>query len=347
VTELLDRPPYGPRDEPRLLAELNALTRHHATYCPTFARIWPNATESRGVEDLPWLHVGLFKRAALRTDFPGARRGRTLRSSGTSGTPSRIELDDDSSQLQARSAAAILQDLLGKQLRPLLVLDRADALREKGSVSARLAAAMSLRPLASEIRFLLRETPDADAIAWDEVSGALEGGSDLLVYGFTSVLWRAWASRPIPEPLRGRLAKTRVSFVHSGGWKRLEEEGIDAARLTRELLAGVGPGSRVVDCYGLVEQIGILYPLCEAGFRHTPVWADVLVRDASTLAPLTGEPGMLQLVNVLARGAPCHSVLTEDLGRIVAGPCPCGRSGKRFELLGRVPKAELRGCANV
>lgn len=347
MTELLDRPPYGPRDEPRLLAELNALTRHHATYCPTFARIWPNATESREIEDLPWLHVGLFKRASLRTDFPGARRGRTLRSSGTSGTPSRIELDDDSSRLQARSAAAILQDLLGKQLRPLLVLDRADALREKGSVSARLAAAMSLRPLASEIRFLLRDTPDADAIAWDEVSGALEGGSDLLVYGFTSVLWRAWASRPIPEPLRGPLAKTRVSFVHSGGWKRLEAEGVDAARLTRELLAGVGPGSRVVDCYGLVEQIGILYPLCEAGFRHAPVWADVLVRDASTLAPLTGEPGMLQLVNVLARGAPCHSVLTEDLGRIVAGPCPCGRSGRRFELLGRVPKAELRGCANV
>ena len=68
------------------------------------------------------------------------------------------------------------------------------------------------------------------------------------------------------------------------------------------------------------------------------MWADVLVRDASTLASLTGEPGLLQLINVLARGAPCHSVLTEDLGRIVAGACPCGRSGTRFELLGRVPK---------
>ncbi len=347
MTDLLDRPPYGPRDEPRLLAELNALTRHHAAYCPAFARIWPDAAESPGLEELPWLHVGLFKRADLRTDFPGARRGRTLRSSGTSGTPSRIELDEDSSRLQARSAAAILRDHLGNEPRPLLVLDRPEALREKGSVSARLAAAMSLRPLASEIRFVLRDPSDREAIAWEEVSGALAASSDLLVYGFTSVLWRAWAARPIPEALRGRLAKARVAFVHSGGWKRLEAEGVDAARLERELLSGVGAGSRVVDCYGLVEQIGILYPLCEAGFRHAPVWADVLVRDASTLAPLTGEAGMLQLVNVLARGAPCHSVLTEDLGRIVAGPCPCGRSGKRFELLGRVPKAELRGCANV
>jgi Acyl-protein synthetase, LuxE len=56
---------------------------------------------------------------------------------------------------------------------------------------------------------------------------------------------------------------------------------------------------------------------------------------------------MLQLLNVLAHGAPYHSVLTEDLGRLAEGQCPCGRPGRRFQLLGRVPKAELRGCANV
>jgi len=77
------------------------------------------------------------------------------------------------------------------------------------------------------------------------------------------------------------------------------------------------------------------------------VWADIVVRDPISLAPLEGEPGLLQLLNVLAVGAPYHSVLTEDTGRVVPGACPCGRSGKRFELLGRLPKAEVRGCANV
>jgi hypothetical protein len=52
-------------------------------------------------------------------------------------------------------------------------------------------------------------------------------------------------------------------------------------------------------------------------------------------------------MNTLARGAPYQNVLTEDLGRIAPGDCDCGRSGKRFELLGRVPQAEVRGCANV
>ena len=290
--------------------------------------------------------MGLFKRAGLRTDFPGARRGRTLRSSGTSGTPSRIELDEDSSALQARSAAAILRQHLGTQPRPLLVLDRADALREKGAVSARLAAAMSLRPLASEIRFLLRDAADPEAIAWDEVASALAGGPDLLVYGFTSVLWRAWASRPIPEPLRrpSRRRASHSSTAAAGSASRRRAS-------TRRGLRGTcwpasGPARASWTVTGSSSRSAFSIP-CARRIRHAPVWADDFVRDASTLASLTGEPGLLQLVNVLARGAPCHNVLTEDLGRIVAGPCPCGRSGKRFELLGRVPKAELRGCANV
>lgn len=347
MTALLEREPYGARDEARLLEELNLLTRHHRTWCDAFARVWPEDAPSRRIEDVPWLHVGLFKRAVLRTDFPGARRGRTLRSSGTSGASSRIELDEDSSILQARSASAILGSVLGKEPSPLLVLDRAAALRERGSMSARLAAALSLKPLASEIRFLWRDSGDGGEVAWEEVSAALDTSPRALVYGFTSALWFDWARAAIPEPALSALSRARISFVHSGGWKRLESEGVDTRRLTHELLARAGPGSRVVDCYGLVEQVGMLYPSCEAGFRHPPVWADVLVRDATDLRSLTGEPGLLQLVNVLARGAPCHSVLTEDVGRIEPGACPCGRSGKRFELLGRVPKAELRGCANV
>ena len=56
---------------------------------------------------------------------------------------------------------------------------------------------------------------------------------------------------------------------------------------------------------------------------------------------------MLQLLNVLALGAPYHSVLSEDIGRLVEGQCPCGRGGRTFVLEGRVPKAELRGGADV
>lgn len=347
MSGLLDLPPYGPRDDKQLLEELNALTRHHQAFCPEFARMWPEWSHSGAVEDLPFVHVGVFKRGAIVTDYPGARRGRILRSSGSSGAVSRIALDEESSALQGKSAAAILKDALGAELRPLLILDRAESLRERGSVSARLAAALSLRPLASEIHFVLDGSAQRESIRWDVVSDVLGRHTDLIVYGFTTILWQAWARATIPEKARSLLARCRVAFVHSGGWKRLEAQRVDASLLQQQLMAGAGPGSRVLDFYGLVEQVGLIFPLCREGFRHVPVWADVVVRNAATLHSLTEEPGLLQLVNVLARGAPYHSVLTEDVGRIVAGPCRCGRSGGRFDLIGRVPKAELRGCANV
>ncbi len=87
--------------------------------------------------------------------------------------------------------------------------------------------------------------------------------------------------------------------------------------------------------------------MCEAGYRHVPVWADAIVRDPWTLEPLVDVDGQLQLMNLLAWGAPYHNVLTEDMARIVTGECACGRSGRRFSFVGRIPKAEVRGCANV
>ena len=349
MSRLLDQArPYGPRSETDFLEEMNALTRFHLGGCPEYARIWPDFDRARRLADLPWLHVGLFKHIEFRTTGEGIRHERTLKSSATSsGVPSLVALDRASSELQSASTLAIFRDFVGEGARPLLVLDSSRSLRTRGEVSARVAAALSLRPLASEIHFLLEDAADPDSMKWDVLAGQLASHDELLVYGFTWVLWLAWGATEMPAEVRELLAGKRIHFVHSGGWKRLDAIEVDRQTFDGGLLSGLHADSRVIDFYGLVEQAGIVYPLCEAGFRHVPVWADVLVRDPWTLDPLLGESGQLQLMNTLARGAPYHNVLTEDLGRVVAGDCPCGRPGTRFELLGRVPQAEVRGCANV
>ncbi|PBA31085.1 hypothetical protein CKJ65_15125 [Mycobacterium intracellulare] len=349
MSALLERPAYGPRDEALLLAELNHLTEHHRANCDPYARI-TNAARlpARSVDEVPFLHVGLFKRLNLRTNGSNLTHERVLTSSATSsGTASRIALDDHSSLLQSASTQAILASFLGEERRPLLVVDAASSLRQRGGVSARVAAALSLRPLASEIAFVLRDPDDPASLDWTEVIRHANAGSKLLIYGFTYMLWRAWAEAEMPAEARQALASTEVQFVHSGGWKKLEALSVPRELFDATLLAYVAPGSGVLDYYGLVEQVGVIYPLCAHGYRHVPIWADVRVRDSVSLAPVDGEVGQLQLLNVLAWGAPYHSVLTEDLGRTVSGECPCGRSGARFELHGRVPYAELRGCANV
>jgi Acyl-protein synthetase, LuxE len=337
MSALLDRRPFAERDEPQFVREMADLTRYHLEHSPELRRMWPSWRGAETAEELPFVHVSVFKHLLLRSG--GA--GRLLRSSGTTGAArSQIAVDEESAALQSRSSIAILADFIGSEQTPLLVVDHSSALRQRGEISARIAAALSLRPLATDISFLLGAD---DAIKWSEVAEAAARSKHLRVYGFTSALWQAW--RGVPSEVAAALRETRIDFVHSGGWKKLE--GVTRAELDEQLLRDSGAGSRVVDYYGLVEQNGVVYPLCAAGFRHVPVWAEVIVRDPWTLRPLRGESGMLQLMNVLARGGPYHSVLTEDLGRLVDSACACGRNAPRFELLGRVPKAETRGCANV
>jgi len=345
MSALLDRLPFAERDQVAFLEEMNRLCRHHLAGCPDYARIWPDWRPAECAEALPFLHVGLFKRLLLRTSAPGIEHGRTLQSSATTGQQaSQVVLDRQSSELQSRSTRAILADFVSLSPCPLLVFDSPRALRER-KVSARTAAALSLGPMASDVFFVGDST--GAGVDWAAFGRASAGHDQLMLYGLTWTLWTAWASAAVPAELKAELGRQRVLFVHSGCWKKLESLAVDRGRFDRELLDKAGPGSRVLDFYGLVEQAGVIYPLCEHGFRHVPAWAEVLVRDPYDLGSREGEAGMLQLMNTLALGAPYHSVLTEDLGRIVPGACPCGRAGKRFELLGRMPRAELRGCANV
>lgn len=346
MSALLTAPAYAARDEAALLGELDVLVQHHQMHCEPYARLTEALAPAGRIEDLPFVHVGLFKRMPLDS-ASGIGRQRTVLSSSTSGVASRIAVDARSSELQGRSSELILADFLGTERGPLLILDSVHSLRQRDEFSARIMAAMSLKPFASEVFFLLKDAADPASLHLEQLACALRTPGRLLVYGFSWMVWLAWAQRRLPAELAAELRTRRIAFVHSGGWKKLEASSVDRETFDAALLAGCAPGSTVLDYYGLVEQLGIVYPLCEHGARHVPRWAAVLVRDSWTLEPLPAAPGQIQLLNAITWGTPSHSVLTEDLGRLLPGPCPCGRAGPRFELLGRVPKAELRGCSNV
>lgn len=348
MSALLDLPPYGARDAAAFLAEMNRLTAHHLAHCPEYARVFPTAAAASRIEDLPYMHVSAFKHVQFRTQDGQIKHERVLNSSATSSNrSSQITLDRQSSALQGRSSQAILTDFIGAETRPLIILDSKSALIQRGAVSARIAAGLALRPFATRVHFGLESQSLDSRVLWDRLADAFAEADSVLVYGFTWVLWRLWAGGDMPSEIAARLREVKMTYVHSGGWKKLEAERVAPATFNARLLGISGPGSQVIDYYGLVEQNGVIFPECEHGWRHVPVWADVLARDPHTHEVVFGRPGQLQLMNVTPQGAPYHSVLTEDLGEVRQDPCPCGRSGRRFRLLGRLPKSETRGCANV
>ena len=74
-----------------------------------------------------------------------------------------------------------------------------------------------------------------------------------------------------------------------------------------------------------------------------------IVRRPDTWEPCElGEEGVIQVQSLLPTSYPGHSVLTEDWGVVdYVDKGLDGRFGQAVRILGRVPKAELRGCSEV
>jgi hypothetical protein len=107
--------------------------------------------------------------------------------------------------------------------------------------------------------------------------------------------------------------------------------------------------ARVINFYGMVEQVGSVFFENALGALHAPIFADVIVRDPATLRPLpAGSRGLLQVLSVLPTSYPGHSLLTEDLGVWRGGDDPrAGMSGRYFHVEGRAPRSEIRGCSDT
>ena len=138
------------------------------------------------------------------------------------------------------------------------------------------------------------------------------------------------------------------TLIHSGGWKKLVEQEVSHREFRKQLSTRFGL-KKIYNFYGMVEQIGTVFIESEIGDGSLtcPSFADVIIRDPITLEPLPhGETGLIQALSTLPVSYPGHSILTEDLG-VIEGVDDQNRLGKRFRVLGRLPKAEVRGCSDT
>ena len=331
-----------------LLEGLNRLTTHHVAASPIYARVmralFPGAPAPVGtLAEVPFLPVGLFKSHRLQS-IADADITTVLTSSGTSGqTPSRIVLDAATASRQRAALASIMGTLLGPRRLPMLVLDSPAIVRARGALSARGAGVLGMMTFGGAHAFAFREdlTFDADAV---HAFLAGHGQAPFLMFGFTFLAWQAL----VEQAATGTFDMQHGILIHSGGWKALQDRAVDDAVFKARL--GVHTGlTRIHNFYGMIEQVGGVFLEGDDGLLYPPDFADVLIRDPLTFDVLPhGEAGVIQVVSLLPESYPGHSILTEDRGVIVHEDAPGAmRRGKGFRVLGRVPRAELRGCSDV
>ncbi|MFI7461154.1 acyl-protein synthetase [Nonomuraea sp. NPDC049646] len=323
-----------------LAGELAALTERHRRACPPYRRILDAIGAHppyERVADLPWLPVRLFKTHELRS-VPAEAVFRVLTSSGTTGQrPSRVYLDREAAAAQPRMLAATLRAVLGERRLPMLIVDARSVVRGP-ALSARGAGVLGMMNFGRDHTFVLDEQGEVDAAAV-EAFLARHGGEPFLVFGFTFMVWLY---------LLGLGADlSQGVLIHSGGWKRLAEQAVDNDAFRRRLASECGL-TRVHNFYGMVEQIGTVFLEGPGGDGlYCPDFADVVIRDPGTWREVPpGEPGLIEVVSTLPTSYPGHALLTEDLG-MVHGVDDGHWPGKRFTVLGRLPRAEARGCSDT
>jgi hypothetical protein len=353
--------------ERMLLPQLVELTNAHRRNCPPYGSLLdalnvpPDLAVER-VEELPWLPVRLFKQHVLKS-VGNAEVFRVLTSSGTTGEPSRIYLDRRTAAVQAEALARTLRVVLGSARLPMLIADsravlpgRSDSLRpatvessagssrvmrSRPPLSARGAAVLGMMTYGRDYTFLLGTDGKADTQTLRAFLRS-HGKQPFLIFGFTHLVWTQLAE----VARRERFDLSSATLLHTGGWKKLSDQAVSNEDF-RNGLAETGI-RKIHNYYGMVEATGVIFV---EGSRvpglYCPEFADVIVRDPTDWSPApVGVPGVLEVVSGLPYSYPGHVLLTEDIG-VIHGIDDGDWPGKRFSVLGRLPRAEARGCSDA
>lgn len=358
VSRLLNLPPYSrhtEESEELFMRALRDAVLSHALGNPRYAAYLERKNFSPesafSIEDLPFLPAQLFKMSGPDLGVvPKNTRILYLHSSATGGVPSSIPLDRVTARRQAACMTGVMSDFLGKKRTPFLVLD-IDPHANRTNYGARGAAVRGYLRFASKAAFFMEETGEGLSFLADkfkECAENLDPEIPVVLFGFTYVLYGN-AVRPALDKSETFRLPQGSKILHIGGWKKLAGEKVSKKRFAEDIETVFGvPARNVIDVYGFTEQMGLNYPDCPCGCKHVPHMSRLIVRDPATMLPLEpGKPGVMEFVTPLPNSYAGAAILTDDLGEIVPGECPFGRHGSRFRALGRLPKAEARGCGDI
>lgn len=337
-------------DDPLSDAEFDVLARAVFAHQFRFLPVYREFCRLRGVSaaadvtswrEIPPVPAGAFKVGRWAT-FPPERQVAAFRTSGTSGAARGVHPFETLGLYNAAIVPAARRFLTPDHVAPRCLFLTPPPSRAPDSSLVHMFAVFR-EALGAPGSAFLPEGPPAPAAAFPLLDAARASGAPVLVAGpaiaFLRVLeaaeGRAW---PLPDGSRAMV---------TGGFKGIRS-AVDPAALSAAIERGLGvPVDRQVEEYGMTELSSQHYtpalrralgldPPGPPGFCAPP-WVRVRIVDPLTGADVRdGETGALVHVD-LANRASALVVQTSDVGRW-SGP-------GAFELAGRAPDAEARGCS--
>ncbi len=359
IDELLEEKPYSRLGRDDFLSAMHEALNYHYKNSEYFRRFLNfqnfNPNKNYAVQDIPFLPVAIFKELELITGYSGNIKKRVFSSSTTSNKPSMVCLDQTTIERQRIALSQILGDFLENKRRVFIIFDSPEtAFVSSGELSSRGSAIRGMLLLASRYFCVLNKDL---SINYKELQKALSSAKKeegVCFFGFTWIIYKLLTNMPQHgvSILKFILKDTTADriLVHIGGWKKMAD--LNATKddfnnlITKYLKVKI---KKITDIYGLTEQLGTIFPDCPFGFKHAPLYSDIIVRNPINFLPAAiGEKGLLQFITPIPNSYPGVSVLSDDVGTIIGlDGCHCGRRGKFFLFNKREETAELRGCGDT
>ena len=323
------------------------LSLYHYKYSMDYKLISDNIFKSiskvKNISDLPFVHASLFKNFNLISKN-NDQKITTFNSSGTTGSKqSKINLDPKTSFLQSKALSKIFSEIINKD-KDIFFIENKNFLNSKEAMSAKGAAIKGFSQLCNNKYFLLDNNNKINISILKDYLNKNEN-NEFIIFGFTSSIWFDLVAEIKRQKIK--LKKNQGIMIHGGGWKKMHKLRVNNNRFKKEIKSLLGL-KHVFNYYGMMEQTGSVFLECEKGYFHCSIFSDILIRNSKLKLSKIKETGLIQTLSLLPLSYPGHNILTEDMG-IIHGidNCKCGKKGKYFTVLGRVPDAELRGCSDV
>jgi phenylacetate-coenzyme A ligase PaaK-like adenylate-forming protein len=300
-----------------------AVFRHQAAHNPTYARYLQllnrHPEHIHALEDVPFLPISAFKHHIIQTG--GWTPALFFQSSGTSGqTPSQHAVCDVHFYIQhtVRSFTRAYGDPADYCTLALLPA----YLEREGSSLVLMADAFIQRSKHPKSGFFLHEYADLAEVLQTCVAQRIP----TLLLGVSFALLDFAEQHPMPLP--------GVVVMETGGMKGRRQEMTRSALHAK--LQQAFQVSAVHSEYGMTELFSQAYSPGDGLFTPAEtmrVYTKEVYDPFEQTAP--GRTGVLNVVD-LANLDTCSFIATEDLARV--------HTDGRFEVLGRLDAAEMRGC---